>query len=228
MAITRKQHVADALLLEFTGKEIENLKEDLPAFTAYDSDLNQEKADELEEKYTQALTFGSDHAELGVLRGLTEKMSKELKKCISIFKDVRYFALKKFRNSPSTLKELCLDKYSKALNTQVEMVKFMYEVDNGVQKYKADLMAAGLKETIINSIKPAAVALEKSNLNQETGKGGRTEKAEDRVELMNQIYDILVEFSDASRRVFEDDPLKRSRYVLPYTRSNGGSDGPKK
>ncbi len=227
MEKTRKAHVADAILFEFTGKELEYLATDLPVFTAYDPDLNDTKVDELQDLYTQALTFGSDHTELGVLRGLTEKMSKEVKNCISIFKDVRYFARKRFRNSPAILKEFGLDKYSKALNSQPEMVKFMYEVDTAVQKYKADLIAAGLKEAVITSVKTAAVALEKSNLTQESGKGERTEKAGGRIELMNQIYDILVEFSEASRRVFENDPLKRSRYVLPYTKSNGGPSGPK-
>ena len=220
METTRKAHVPDAVLLEFSGKVLEYLKADLPVFTAFDPDLNEQKIARLNAVYTEALIYGSDHNEIGVLRGLTEKLSQEVKSCISIFKDVRYFARKKFGNSPATLKELCLDKYEKARKTQPEMVVFMYELDKAVQKYKVDLMAAGLKETVINSIKPAAAALEKSNLVQESGKGGRMVKTEDRIVLMNRIYDILLEFSEASRRVFENDPLKRSRYVLPYTKTN--------
>lgn len=219
MEKTRKAHVADAVLLEFAGKEIEYLKADLPAFTAFDPDLNEQKVNQLNGIYTEALMYGSDHNEMGVLKGLTEKMSQEVKNCITIFKDVRYFARKKFGDSPATLKELCLDKYEKARKTQSEMVVFMYEVDKAVQKYKAGLMSAGLKETVINSIKPAAAALEKSNVVQESGKGNRMQKTGDRISIMNGIYDILVEFSDAARRVFENDPIKRSRYVLPYSRT---------
>ena len=220
METTRKAHVPDAVLLEFAGRELEFLPVDLPAFTSFDPDLNEQKVTQLKAVYTEALIYGSDHNEMGVLRGLTEKMSQEVKNCISIFKDVRYFARKKFGDSPATLKELCLDKYEKARKTQPEMVVFMYELDKAVQKYKVELTAAGLKESVINSIKPAAAALEKSNLVQESGKGGRMIKTEDRIVLMNRIYDILLEFSEASRRVFENDPLKRSRYVLPYTKTN--------
>lgn len=224
MEIIRKSHVADAILLEFTGKMLEYLPKDLPRFTAYDPDLNNEKVTLLRNAYLNALSYGTDQTEVGILQGLTEKVSGELRSCISIFKDVRYFARKKFSHSPAILKELCLDKYEKARKSQPEMVVFMYELEKAVQKYKTDLLSAGLKETAINSIGPAAVALEKSNVGQESGKKGRNVKTEDRVILINKLYDLLLEFSDASRRVFEGDPLSRSRYVLPYSKSTAGAD----
>ncbi len=217
MEINRKAHVSDATLIEFAGKEIDFLPKDLSKFTFFDPDLNQQKLDLLKTTYESALTYGTDKTQLGVLRGLTENLSAEFKNCISIFKDIRYFALKKFINSPATLKELGLNSYRIARISQPDMVLFMYELANTAEKYKTQLMAAGLKESVITSIKPAAIALEKCNVTQEIGKTGRSVKTEDRVLLLNTMYDILLDFSEAAKMVFAGDPLSRSKYILPYS-----------
>jgi hypothetical protein len=169
--------------------------------------------------YDSILTFGTDNVEVSIVKGLTEKLSDEFKKSISLFKDVRYFAKKKFRTSPATLKEFGLGKYVKARKSQPDMIVFMHELDLTVQKYKVELKEAGLKETVITGIKPAATALEQCNSGQESGKGHRMVKTEGRVLLVNSLYDLLLEFSDASRIVFQNDPLSRSHYVLPYNTS---------
>jgi hypothetical protein len=219
MEITRKSHVADAILLEFAGTVIDYLPNDLSKFTAYDPDLNQDKADLVKSTYDNILTYGTDNIEVGIVIGLTEKLSDEFKKCISLFKDVRYFANKKFGTSPAILKEFGLGKYAKARKSQPAMIVFMHELDLTVQKYKVELKEAGLKETVIAGIKPAATALEESNSGQESGKGHRMVKTEGRILLLNNLYDLLQEFSEASRRVFENDALSRSHYVLPYNTS---------
>ena len=225
MEEVRKFNVADAVLLEFAGTEIEHLQTDLVKFTALDPDLNSEKAGLLASTYQSALTFGTDETELGKVKKLTEDLSKEIKNCVSIFKEVRYFALKKFKDSPAVLKQFGLNSYREARKNQPKLVLFMYELVNTVETYKSDLLAAGLKETVIDSIKPAADALAKSNVTQETGKDGRPVQTEGRVKLLNKLYDILAEFSEASKIVFAGDPLKRSIYILPHNRSidKGGS-----
>ena len=219
MEIARKFNVADAVLLEFAGKEIEYLPADLDNFTDFDPDLNAEKQTQLKNVYLDALTFGSDKTEVSVVSQLTENLSAQLKNCTTIFKDVRYFVRKKFANSPAVQKELGIHTYRKARTVQSQMVLFMYELAAGVEKYKTELTAAGLKESVIASIKPAAVALEKVNVTQKTGKSGRSVKAEDRVVLLNNLYDILADFSEAAKRVFANDPVKRERYILPHAKT---------
>jgi hypothetical protein len=219
MEITRKSHVADPILLEFTGTMLSYLQGDLASFTAYDPDLNQAKADLIQSTYDSILNYGTDNIQVSVVKGLTENLAGELKKSISLFKDVRYFAKKKFGNSPAILNEFGLKRYAKARRSQANMILFMHELDVTVQKYKVELKGAGLKEAVITGIKPAATALTNANTGQEKGKGGRTVKAEGRVVLLNTLYDLLKEFSDASRRIFEDDPLSRSHYILPYNTS---------
>ena len=219
MEIARKFNVADAVLLEFAGKEIEYLPADLAKFTAYDPDLNAEKQTHLKDVYLNALTFGTDKTEVSVVSQLTENLAAQIGNCISIFKDVRYFVRKKFSNSPAIQKELGINTYRKARTVQSKMVLFMYELATGVEKYKTELKEAGLKDSVIASIKPAAAALEKVNVTQKTGKSGRSVKAEDRVVLLNNLYDILADFSEAAKRVFANDPVKRERYILPHART---------
>jgi len=81
------------------------------------------------------------------------------------------------------------------------------------------LTEAGLKESVIASIKPAAVALEKVNVTQKTGKGGRAVKTADRIILLNSLYDLLTDFSEAAKIIFANDPVKRERYILPHAKT---------
>ena len=112
-----------------------------------------------------------------------------------------------------------MNSYTKARGIQSEMVLFMHELATTVEKYKTELMDAGLKESVITSIKPAAEALEKTNITQKTGKDNRSAKTEDRIELLNSMYDILAEFSEAAKIVFAKDPVKKERYILPHSKS---------
>lgn len=217
--IARRFNIADAILLEFAGKEIEYLPTDLAQFTAFDPDLNVGKQTLLKSVYTNALTFGSDKTAVSVVSQLTEELSAKIKNCTSIFKEVRYFVRKKFANSPAIQKELGMHTYRKARSVQSEMVLFMYALAASVEKYKTELTEAGLKASVIASIKPAAEALEKTNVTQKTGKGGRTVKTEDRITLLNNLYELLTDFSEAAKIVFANDPVKKDRYILPHAKT---------
>jgi hypothetical protein len=219
----RKSHIPDAVLLEFTGKEIDFLPMDLDRFSLFDPDLNQQKMSLLTDNYKKALTFGTDKTQLGVLRNLTENLSDEFKKCVSLYKDVRYFARKKFGSSPAILKQFGFETYRKARMNIPEMIVFMYELANTAEKYKNELATAGLSESVIDSIKPAAAALEKSNLEQETGKTARNVKTEERIDLINSIYDTLMEFSVAAKIIFANEPLTRDKYKIPYSKNVNGN-----
>ena len=227
--IVRKFNVAVAILIEFTGKVLDYLTEDLTLFTDYDPDLNSDKKLQLKTLYDSAHTCGTDEVETGKVTKLTENLTEELKHCKSIITDVHYFAKKKFGKSPAILKQFGFNNYRKATNNQPKMVLYMNEIAATVEKYKTELIAAGLKETVIASIKPAATAYEKCNIDQETGKGYRTLSTEERTVLHNSIYDILSDFSDAAKIIFAGNALKRKRYVLPHNnkKGGGGNKGPK-
>lgn len=224
MEISRKFNVADAVLLEFAGKGIKFLATDLPIFTNFDPDLTAGKVTKMENVYKSILSFGTDKSEVEEVSKLTENLAGEFKNCTSIYKEVRYFANKKFGKSPAVIRLFGLDSYRKARKKQPTMVVFMHELGKSVEKYKTELMEAGLKESVIASIEPATLALENSNVDQEVGKDSRPVKTEGRIELLNTLYDMLLEFSSAAKIVFAKDALKRDRYILPHNRSIGGND----
>ena len=69
-----------------------------------------------------------------------------------------------------------------------------------------------------------AEKLEKTNIIQETGKDIRTIKTEERVKLLNSLYDMLLQFSEAAKIIFAKNPLKRERYILPHNNSIGNDN----
>ena len=221
--VVRKYHVSDVVLQEFAGEEIVYLEDDLQDFTDYDPDLNAELLALLDSTYKSTQSFGTDETQLGIVSQLTEEVSVEFENCKSIAKDVRYFAKKKFGHSPAILKQFGFNSYTRIRKNQPKMVSYMFELAKVAENYKTDLLAAGLKQTTLDKIKPAATALEGSNIDQETGKGGRSLSAEDRIKLFNSLYDILHKFSDAAKIIFAANALKRQRYMIPYN-SGGGEE----
>lgn len=101
----------------------------------------------------------------------------------------------------------------------------MHEVLNAVEKYKAQMLESGMKETTIEELKQAADCLEKSNAAQETRKNNRSVKTEDRINLMNELYNLLLDSRKAAKLVFFDVPAKLQRYILPHNRSVAAQGG---
>ena len=224
MEIKRKYKVADAVLLEHAGVVIQELPNDLTAFGNFDPNLNQEKLTGMTNIYNDALNQGTDNQQKGKVKKLTENLAAAINDCVKVFKEVRYFAKKQFGRSPAVMKQFGLNRYRKARTSQPEMVVFMYEFYNVAQQYRDGLVEAGMKAEVIESIKTAADQLNSDNITQELGKDNRMSKTEERVVLMNSLYDELADFSEASKIVFANDPLKREKYIFPHSKSIDNSD----
>ncbi|HEX3007755.1 MAG TPA: hypothetical protein VHO90_09090 [Bacteroidales bacterium] len=227
MAKKRKYRATDAVFLEFAGRTIAFLDDDLVLFNKYDPDLNSNVTATLQKLYDEALSFGTDNSDLGNVGFLSEETKKSVANCKSLYKDLRYFARKKFQKNPAVLKQFGIDKFRKARIRKADFLAFMQVVAKTAAEYKDDLAAAGMGEVIINSIMPSVEDLKTRNLDLESAKSERSLRAEMRVELMNGIYDILLAFSNAAKIIFSTDTLSRKKYILPYTKSTTAKKKPK-
>ena len=216
----RKYSVSDDVLIEHTGRTLGNLDEDLPAFENFDSDLNEEKKSELDQCYEAALCFGTDRSERSKLKQQTDMVIEAMGACNQLFVEIRYFARKAFKKRPAILRQFGINEYSKVRKSQSKMVLFMHELVETVGSYKTELIEANLKESVIAALKPATERLTEVNTIQENTKDKRVVKTADRKNLLNKLYDLLLEFSDASEHVFINDQERRNRYALPH---NSGS-----
>lgn len=213
-----------AVLLEQAGEVHENLEGDLPEFQAFDPDLNPDKQKALHDNVMLALETGTDKTQLSALIRKTMGVKAEMAACEKLFKTVRYFLEKKHANNPALIKQFRILDYNKIRNNQKALVVYMFELAKNAETHQQLLMDAGMKEAEILAIRPAAEALSVANKKQESGKGQRKLSTAERHTVLNDIYDILMEFNKAAKLVFEDDPIRRERYAIPYTYKNDSTD----
>ena len=120
--------------------------------------------------YDDALCFGTDRSERSKVKQETEKVIEAMGTCNSQVVEVRYFARKAFKNRPAVLRQFGLNEYSKVRKSQSKMVLFMHEFVETVNIYKPELLAANLKESVIEALKPATERLTAINTTQENTK----------------------------------------------------------
>ena len=216
---TRIFNFSEPVLLEHAGEIGEYLIEDLPQYTAFDPDLNEEKRQNLLDYTNKALGLGTDSTQVGILEGKTATMKSVMQTCFKRVETLRYFVNKKFGGNEVMVRQFKFNEYNKARKSQTKLIVYMYELAKIAGNFRTDLVSAGMKEDDIAAIQTAAEALNQANTTQETGKGERVMSTSERNALLNDIYSLLMDFNRASKIVFADDPIRRERYVMPYTNS---------
>lgn len=211
----RKYSISDSELFEHADKVDASLDEDLVEFMNFDSTLNEDKKQELKTKKANAELLNSDRQVAGEIKGLTTSVKSLLKDAKAAYRKLRYFVKKKFKNNPGVLKEFGVKEYAKVSQSQDEMITFLVKLDSTIEKYREDLTAAGAQPETMDQLKTIAAEFRGQNVAQEIAKDKRPTTTNERVAALNQLYDILLEFSAAAGEVYKKNPSKRKQYSLP-------------
>lgn len=211
----RTFNIADPRLLEHGGIVLEALKVDLPAFSGFDPDLNENLVAELRELHESALHEGGDDAARGKVGVKTQTLLNAMAACKKVVKRLRYWVKKTYDNDPAKRKRFQLTRFWNVADNQPELIVYMSALVSTVDELRSELEAANTPADLLDSIKPAADALLEANNAQENSKGGRGTATQVRVTSLNRMYKISQMLSDAAEYVFEEDPAKREIYRLP-------------
>ncbi len=221
----RKFNVSNSELYEFTGTVLYYLEEDLDKFKLFDPDLNETKKGIIATLYNQSLNRPTDQEEKARITQKTLEFQQLKDRSREVISQVRYFVEKKFNDRKAIQDEFGFKTYQKATQSQAKLIEFMLRLAKSTQKYEEELIQRGVSESIIQEMQNIAQELTRVNTEQEAYKNTRKLSTIDRTELYNQIYNELGDFSDAAAIVFSNDPVRRSRYVLP-NKGNQGSSKP--
>lgn len=212
----RNYNFTDSELFEHAGKVEAGLEEDLADFTEFDSTLNAEKKQELTDKKKQVEMMSPDWQVKGGIVELTRSVVTLKSAAKVAYKKVRYFIKKKFKNNPGVLNEFGVKEYPRVSQTQDDLILFFVNLKPVIEKYREDLVSAGAKEELIDELITIAEEFKNTNTAQELAKDRRLETTDQRIAALNELYDILLEFSNAAEVVYKKNPAKRKFYVLPY------------
>lgn len=213
--MVRTFNIADARLLEHAGVILEALGIDLPVFSTFDPDLNEERVAQLRALWVTSLEEGGDDVARGKLGVKTQNLLDEMKRCNKMIASLRYWVKKAFENDPAKQRRFQLTRYWKVQAQQPQLITYMASLATVVAELRPELEAANAPAGLLDSVKQIADALSAANVVQENSKGGRGSSTQERIIRLNTIYKECRILSDAAEFVFGDDPARRELYRIP-------------
>lgn len=202
-------------LIEYVGTIIGYLKDDLPAFTAFDPELNEAKKDRMLELMEWSLAEGGDENVLASLAELTEKATEEFAHCRDFYHQLRYWIIKSFPENKAIQRKFGIGRFGKLRESQSRMVLFMGALVNYVEEHREALEASGAPTDLLNQTSVRSEALRATNELQEVKKNNRMVNTSRRVALLNELFQHAKDFNKASEFVFFDQTAKRETYRPP-------------
>lgn len=221
---TRQYTISDAVLLEHADTVKASISDDISNFTAFDSTIPAEYADQIGTAIDAVLAVKSDQVIIDEQVELTQNLNDAMGACTNAFRTIAFFVRKVFDGNTAIQNQFGFNDIHKVRNNQAKMILFMDSLVETAQKYQNDLVAAGCNEAVITSLAEKAAALRTANTEQEKFKKDRGLYTQERVEKLNELYKMLVPVSEIAQIIFADDPARLERYLLP--KPPGSNDAP--
>jgi len=214
----RNYQGSDGYMLETSSALRVLFVENLPAFTSFDSTLDATFATDWLAKIEAAATVVHHTQVKDISAQKTDDVLELMEKCRLKYNEVKFFAIKAFKNSESKQAEFGTDTYASARARNVSMVAFMDEMHKACQKYLTQLLAAGMSQVSIDEIPLLRDALFAANTEQESYQRATPVLTQERIAVLNQCYDATRLVIDAAMVVYYNDYARRNMFVyLPHT-----------
>jgi hypothetical protein len=199
------------------AKVLHVFEKHLADFTAYDPQLNAAYATAWNAAWLNAahlLPLKEEEATVSADKRLTQESERVLALCRDKYIQVKYFAGRAFPNNKAVLKEFGAGAYSKVCTSRLRMVGFMEALHGVAEKYKVQLIAAGLTQPQIDEINSLATELRNKNTAQQLKKKERPTETRKRIEAQNTFYAYGQRVVEAARFVYRDNEVLRKEFVL--------------
>lgn len=214
--IFRISNLADADLLEQARVFHGYLTEYLAIFSNFDTTINQAKLDRLALLIEQAENNLSDNVIKDRQAQLTEIVNIKMEECRNIYNTISYFFKNAFPTSAAIRNEFGENDFRKIRKTQSKMISFMQELHEVSLKYRTELVNAGAKDEYIERAGQLYTELNQANNNQELYIGKRPVLTEERIKVLNEIFEELQLISRAAKIIFMDEIAKMKLFLIPH------------
>lgn len=218
--IFRLYSTFDAQMFEYSRVVHGFLVADLADFTAFDADFDVAWAAAYLTAIENAESFSSDNQLIDVQAQLTLDVEAKMKECRDFFQGMKFFIEKAFPNRPGTWNEFGYNDYQRSRQVQSRMIQFMLELFETATKYTTQLTAVNFDAAKITQIQTLAQELQTLNTQQETAKGGRSSASNERVILLNQVWELTQTVRKAAKVIYMSNWGKWQLYNIPW-----GGDG---
>jgi len=220
---TRNFNFSDDLLIQYGSDQLSFLEVDLSDFTGFDPSLDENKHDELKALVEWALSEGGDEINVAKLGDLTDKLHSEMANARKMYAQLRYWVIKSFPKRKSVQRQFGIGRFSKVADSQERMVTFFSGLVQSVADYRQQLEGVGTPASLLDGVAVQAESLSKAHNAQEKKKANRGVDTEERINKLNELFEITKEFNAAAEFVYFDSAAKRDRY-RPPSNSNSADE----
>jgi hypothetical protein len=224
IAVKRIYTTSDAFMLS-NARSIHTLFGiDQAQFEAFDKNLDPAFGTAFGDAINDAEAAVSDDLIIDIVAAKTEAVEQKMNDARNKYGEVRYFVLKAFPDSKATQGQFGLNDYEDARKSAPKMLQLLNDMKTAAASHSAALISAGYTAAQITSITTVRTALEAAESAQKSAMKSRVLTTEERVKVMNTVYDMMTQVNAAAQIVFMNDYAKRSVYVFDASADN--YDGP--
>ena len=211
----RKFNFPETKLIEHAEKVISCFPTHVDKFAQFDGLITANYCDEIKVLLENYFMIVSSRVTIAELAILTQRVNDCVANAVDVFQTIKFFAQKAFSGNFEILKRFGLSELVKSRRSQVRMIQFMLNLSMVVNEYRTDLIGAGCKEEVIDSVKDITNLLITENTQQELYKSRKVLSNKKRNEILNNIFDKLRLLSKLSKFVFADNPTAMKMYKMP-------------
>ena len=218
----RKYNVSDAAMMEYAKGINVAIEKYLPSFTAFDSTIDVDLGQRLADKISHIQNIKSDNLVIDEQAEMTETLQNAMAACNTAYRTIVFFVRKAY-SSKAKQNQFGLNDIEKARKNQANMISFMVSLSIIVSKHKDELVAAGCNPEVIDMLPTYTKKLDEANTRQDLFKKERGLITEDRIVQLNELYDMLLPFSQIAQIIYADSKPMLDIFVIPRPKSTVGA-----
>jgi hypothetical protein len=192
--------------------------EDKLAFTNFDSSFTDPFGTNWLQKIEAAAAVDQDSHYLNSQTELTNRVAVVMEECKAFFQSMKYFIEKAYPNQKTVYAQFGYKDYEQARQTEIKMIRFLGVLNKTAIEHSAKLIEAGFSQEKIDKIAALKEQLTTADYDQEMAKKKRASVTQERINALNECYEILQRVSKAGKIIFANDRAKYEQYLFPIER----------
>lgn len=217
-------NVPDAELQQFSDTVAETLPQDITDFKLFDSTFPDTYPTDIKTALGAVKAIKTDMVVIDEMTEKTQAVANAMAACNTAFKTIKFFVTKSFPDNAAVHNQFGFNDIAKVRQNQAGMLVFMNDFVKIVNSHKAQLTAEGCSEALIDSLPQLLDDLQTSKTEQEMFKKKRGLITQERIEKLNELYQLLTPVSDIAQIIYADDVARMSRYMIPRPKSTSNSE----
>jgi hypothetical protein len=196
------------------------------AFTNFDSSFADPFGENWLQKIESASSVDQDSHYLSTLTELTNRVAVVMEECKTFFQSMKYFIEKAYPNQKTIYAQFGYSDYEQARRSEIKMIQFLGVLNKTTIEHSAKLIEAGFSQEKIDKIAALKEQLTSADYDQEMAKKKRASVTQERINTLNECYEILQRVSKAGKIIFANDRAKYDQYLLPNERATKKEETP--